>query len=262
MKILILGDVYGHSGRRIVKTRLANMIAMTKASFVVANGENLAGGFGITKESLDEMFAAGVDVVTAGNHTWDKKDALKLVESEPRLLRPANIPALAPGRGAGVFEKEGVKFGVLNLMGRVFMDAIDCPFQRAEAELVKLREETNIILVDMHAEASSEKKAMGYFLDGRVSVVYGTHTHVPTADERILPRGTGFQSDVGMTGPIHSVIGVKTEIILKRFTQKLPERFEEAHGPAELNALLVELNPVTGFVKTINRLHLEEETKA
>lgn len=261
MKILILGDVYGHSGRRMVKNRLSNIVAMTKADFVVANGENLAGGFGITRETSDEMFAAGVDVLTAGNHTWDKKEALKLVENESRILRPANIPSTAPGRGAGVYEKNGVKIGVLNLMGRVFMDAIDCPFQRAEEELAKLKAETNIILVDMHAEASSEKKAMGYFLDGRVSVVYGTHTHVPTADDRILTRGTGFQSDVGMTGPIHSVIGVKTEIILKRFTQKLPERFEEAHGPAELNALLVEINPTTGLCKSLSRLHMEEDEK-
>lgn len=262
MKILILGDVFGRSGRKIVKQRLDAVVTMTKAEFVVVNGENLAGGFGVTRETIDEMFAAGVDAVTAGNHTWDKKEALNLAETEPRFLRPANIPMTAPGRGSAVFEKNGRKIGLLNLMGRVFMDAIDCPFQRAEEELAKLKTETNIILVDMHAEASSEKQAMGYFLDGRVSAVTGSHTHVATADERILPRGTAYISDVGMTGPIHSIIGVRTDIILKRFVQKLPERFEEAHGPAELNAVIVDVDPITGTAKSISRLRLQDDEPA
>ena len=258
MKILAIGDVFGKVGRRMVKNNLPGLITMMKPDFVIANCENLAGGFGITKETLEEMFEAGVDVATSGNHVWDKKEALDLVEKESRLLRPANYPDIAPGRGFGVFEKDGKKIAVINLLGRVFMDAVDCPFQKVEAVLSSVKDETNIVLIDMHAEASSEKEAMGYYLDGRVSAVYGTHTHVQTADEKILPRGSAFISDVGMTGPSHSIIGVRPEIILKRFTQKLPERFQEAHGPGQFCAAIIELDDVTGFAKSIKRIQTEE----
>lgn len=262
MKILVIGDIFGKSGRRVVKENLPGLLAMTKADFVIANGENLAGGFGFTRETLDEMFAAGVDVITSGNHVWDKKEALDITVKDERVLRPANYPDSAPGVGFRVFEKNGHKMAVINLMGRVFMDATDCPFKKADELVAKAREETNIVIVDMHAEATSEKQAMGYFLDGRVSAVFGTHTHVQTADERILPRGTAFISDVGMSGPIHSIIGVRTEIILKRFTQKLPERFQEAHGPGMLSAAIFEVDDVTGSGKSVKRIQTEEQANA
>ena len=255
MKILFVGDIFGKVGRRALKNSLPNMVAMMKADFVIANCENLAGGFGFTKDILGEVYAAGVEAVTTGNHVWDKKEALEIVKADQKILRPANYPAEAPGKGSAVFTaKNGAKVGVLNLMGRVFMDALDCPFHRADQELEKLRQETNIILVDMHAEASSEKMAMGYYLDGRVSAVIGTHTHIQTADEKILPRGTGYITDAGMTGPSHSIIGVRVDIILKRFLQKLPERFEEAHGAGQLNAVLVEIDDVTGTTRAIKRI--------
>lgn len=259
MKILAIGDIFGKVGRRMVKNSLPGLIDMTKADFVVANAENLAGGFGLTKPTLDEMFEAGVDAVTTGNHVWDKKEALQLAEKEPRLLRPLNYPVTTPGKGLGYYEKNGKKIALINLMGRVFMDAVDCPFQKIEEVIKSVREETNIILVDMHAEATSEKEAIGFFLDGRVSAVWGTHTHVQTADEKVLPRGTAYISDLGMTGPSHSIIGVRPEIILKRFTQKLPERFEEAHGPGQLNAAIIDLDDVTGFAKSIKRIQTAEQ---
>jgi len=260
VRILAIGDVFGRVGRRVLKNSLNNVLAMTKADFVMANGENLAGGFGFTRDLLGEVFGAGVDVVTTGNHVWDKKEALQLVESDSRVLRPANYPDTAPGRGSGVYAtKSGVKIGVINVMGRVFMDSIDCPFQRVERELEKISKETNVIVVDMHGEASSEKQAMGYFLDGRVSAVLGTHTHVQTADERVLPRSTAYITDLGMTGPSHSVIGVKVDIILKRFVRKLPERFDEAMGPGQLNAALVEVNDDTGRAKSISRIQAAYE---
>jgi hypothetical protein len=254
MKILVIGDVFGKSGRRMVTETLPGYINMFKVDFTIANCENIAGGFGMTHETLAEMFKAGVDVATAGNHTWDKKDALDLVVSEKRLIRPANYPATTPGRGYGVYEKSGIKIGVLNLMGRVFMDAIECPFGAADRALEEMKKETNIIIVDMHAEATSEKQAMGFHLDGRVSAVFGTHTHVQTADERVMPRGSAFITDVGMTGPMNSIIGVRPEIIMKRFIQKLPERFQESHGPGQFLGALIEVNPTTGLAKSIKRL--------
>lgn len=260
MKIIFIGDVYGKVGRRTLKRALNNIVDMTKADFVIANGENLAGGFGLTRQIIDEVFSMGVDIITTGNHVWDKKEALSIVQSEARVLRPANYPGIAPGRGAGVFEtKSGKKIGVLNLLGRVFMDAVDCPFQRAEQELSRLQEETKVIIVDMHAEATSEKEAMGYFLDGRVSAVVGTHTHVQTADEKILTRNTAYISDAGMTGPSHSIIGVRVDIILKRFTQKLPERFDEAMGPGQFNAVILDVDDENGHARSIKRLQAAYE---
>ncbi len=259
MIVLTIGDVFGKVGRRVLKNSLPGLIEMTKADFTIANCENLAGGFGFTRETLDEVFSAGVDMATTGNHVWDKKEALNIVETEKRVLRPANYPETAPGKGSGVYEKNGVRVGVLNLMGRVFMDAVDCPFRRADEELEKMDGITDVALVDMHAEATSEKQALAYYLDGRVSAIVGTHTHVQTADERILPRGTAFISDLGMTGPSHSIIGIRPEIILKRFTRKLPQRFEEAHGPGQLNAAIIEINEQTGNAKSIKRLVTAEE---
>ncbi|MBI4666665.1 MAG: TIGR00282 family metallophosphoesterase [Nitrospinae bacterium] len=259
MKILVIGDVFGRTGRRMLKTGLANIVNLMKADFVIANCENLAGGFGFTKEMLEEVYAAGVEAVTTGNHVWDKKEALDIAKVDARVLRPANYPEGVPGRGSAVFTtRGGKKVGILNVMGRVFMDALDCPFKAAERELEKLKAETNIVIVDAHCEATSEKQALGYFLDGRVSAVLGTHTHVQTADEKIMSRGTAFITDVGMTGPAHSIIGVRVDIILKRFLQKLPERFEEAHGPGQLNAVLVEVDDLTGLAKNIKRVQTAE----
>lgn len=255
MKILAIGDVFGKVGRRVLKIGLNNIVSSVKADFVIANGENLAGGFGVTQELIEELFSTGIDVVTSGNHIWDKKEALTLLETEKRLLRPANYPEESPGRGADVFTtKSGAKIGVINVQGRVFMDAIDCPFKAAEKCIERLASQTKMIIVDMHAEATSEKIAMGYFLDGRVSAVLGTHTHVQTSDTKILPRQTAYMTDLGMTGPSHSVIGIRPEIILKRFLQKLPERFNEALGPGQFNGALIELNDETGMAKSIKPL--------
>jgi hypothetical protein len=259
MKILFIGDIFGKTGRRALKTSLGNVVEMFKADFVIANCENLAGGFGFTRETLNEVFATGVDMVTTGNHVWDKKEALDITANDQRVLRPANYPDGAPGRGSGVYtSKSGVKVGVINLMGRVFMDALDCPFKAAERELAKVSADAKIILVDMHAEATSEKQAIGHLLDGRVSAVVGTHTHVQTADERLLTRGTAYITDVGMTGPAHSIIGVRPDIIMKRFLTKLPERFEEAAGPGQFNAVLLEVDDETGKAKGIKRIQTVE----
>ncbi|HEB73100.1 MAG TPA: TIGR00282 family metallophosphoesterase [Nitrospirae bacterium] len=260
MKILAIGDVFGKVGRRVLKIGLNNIISSIKADFVIANGENLAGGFGVTQEMVDELFSTGVDVITSGNHIWDKKEALKLLDFEKRLLRPANYPEDAPGRGSDVFTtKTGALIGVLNVQGRVFMDSIDCPFRTAEKNIERLRSRTKMIIVDMHAEATSEKIAMGYFLDGRVSAIVGTHTHVQTSDAKILPRQTAYITDLGMTGPSHSIIGVRPEIILKRFLLKLPERFNEALGPGQFNGAFIELDDETGMAKSIRPLQSSYE---
>lgn len=260
MKILAVGDVYGKVGRRTLKEFLPDTVSSTGADIVIANGENLAGGFGMTRDTLADIFNAGVDVVTTGNHVWDKKEALDIVVEDHRVLRPANYPETSPGRGCAIFpSKSGVKVGVINLMGRVFMDSIDCPFKTAERELEKIKNSADVIIVDMHAEATSEKQAMGAYLDGRVSAVYGTHTHVQTADERVLPRETAYITDLGMTGPIHSIIGVRTDIILKRFTQKLPQRFEEATGPGIFTAAIIDVDETTGNARSIKRISRENQ---
>ena len=261
MKILVVGDVYGKVGRRCTKNYLPEIVSDLGADFVIANGENLAGGFGLTKDLVNELSSHGVDAITTGNHVWDKKEVLEFIGSDERILRPANYPDTAPGVGSRVFtSRSGVKIGVINLLGRVFMDAVDCPFQKADEELEKIKGQTNIVVVDMHCEATSEKEAIGFYLDGRVSAVLGTHTHVQTADEKILTRGTAYLSDLGMTGPTHSVIGVRPDIILKRFTQKLPQRFEEATGPGQFCAAVVEINKTTGRAISIERIYKNDET--
>lgn len=244
MRILFIGDVVGRPGRNAVATLLPELRRERALDFVVANCENAAAGWGITPKTADELFAAGVDCLTGGNHTWANREGLPLLDSHPSLLRPANFAPGVPGRGSGLYEAaNGTTVGVINLIGRVFMDPVDCPFRRADEEVARLREHTNVILVDFHAEATSEKQAMGYYLDGRVSAVIGTHTHVTTADETLLPRGTAFISDVGMTGPEGTIIGVEREIVLRRFTSGLPQRFEvPKSGPARLSGLLVEVS--------------------
>lgn len=255
MRVLFVGDVVGRAGRNTVKALLPSIKEQHRVDFIVANCENAAAGFGITRKAADELFAAGVDVLTGGNHIWDKKEALALIEEENRLLRPENFPPGVPGRGHGLWELyAGVKLAVLNLSGRVFMPSLDCPFRAAEAAVKKIRRTTKLIIVDLHAEATSEKIAFGLFMDGKVSAVLGTHTHVQTADEKVLPGGTAYITDVGMTGPEDSVIGVQKEPILERFLLQMPTRFEVAKGPCMLNAVVLDIDEETGRSAGIERL--------
>jgi metallophosphoesterase (TIGR00282 family) len=255
MRILLIGDVIGRPGRAIVEREVIPLREERGIDLVVANCENVAGGIGVTPATAEELFRAGVDVLTSGNHVWKKSEAMALLNLDHRILRPANYPEGAPGTGSTVVETlSGIKVGVLNLMGRVFMEPIDCPFRAAERELARLRLATPIIIVDMHAEATSEKAAMGWFLDGKVSCVFGTHTHIPTADERILPQGTAFITDVGMTGPYDSVIGRRVDQILPRFLTHMPAKSEVADGNVQLRAALVEVDGATGKAHTVERL--------
>jgi metallophosphoesterase (TIGR00282 family) len=257
MKVLFIGDIIGKPGRKAVKEGLPDLISKLKIDFVIANAENAAGGFGVTKSIGEEIFSLGVDVLTSGNHVWDKKEAVTYIVKENRLLRPANYPAGVPGFGAIVMKAaSGEKIGILNLSGRVFMNPLDCPFKTAQKELPMLKEQANVIIVDFHAEATSEKSAMGWFLDGEVSAVVGTHTHVQTADEKILPKGTAFISDVGMTGPVDSIIGVKKEQIINKFLTNIPVRFETAKGEALLSCVVLEINAKTGVSTSIQRLQV------
>ena len=261
MNIVFIGDVVGKPGRRILARMLPALRREVGADLAIANGENSAGGFGITPETLDDLLAAGVDVVTGGNHTWQAREIYTLLDSHPRILRPANYPPGTPGRGSGVFRSSGPTPGavaVLNLEGRVFMQPLESPFEVGRDEAERLRQEASVIIVDMHAEATSEKIALGWYLDGRVSAVIGTHTHVQTADERILPEGTAFISDAGMTGPRDSVIGMGRDEVLQRFLTLLPARFDVAAGPAQLNAVVVEVDDQTGRARRIQRVNRTE----
>lgn len=241
-KILYLGDIIGGVGRSALKTLLPRLLKRYKPNLVIANGENSAGGFGITPAIFEELISLGVDVVTSGNHIWDKKEIIDYIGTTEKLIRPANYPADAPGHGYAVVTTDmGVKVGVLNLSGRVFMDSIECPFTTGMELVAELSKETSIIVVDMHAEATSEKIALGWYLDGLVSAVIGSHTHVQTADERILPEGTAFITDAGMTGPIDSVIGVDKDIIIKKFLTNMPMRFEVATDNPELQGVFLEI---------------------
>ena len=257
MKALLIGDVVGRPGRAAVERFVVPLREELGLDVVVANCENAAGGAGITPSTADELFRAGVDVLTSGNHVWRKKEAYELLKLDHRVLRPANYPDTAPGSGSTVVETlSGRKVGILNLQGRVFMEpTTDCPFRTATRELERLRLITPIILVDMHAEATSEKVALGWFLDGRVSCVVGTHTHIQTADERVLPKGTAFISDLGMTGPYDSVIGRRTEQILERFLHGLPMKSDVAEGNVQLRGVWVEIDPVSGKAVRIERVN-------
>ena len=255
MKILFIGDIFGRPGRELVRHGLDALVADTEADFVIANVENAAGGFGITREVGDAIAGYGVDAMTSGNHVWDKKEALDYIGAEPRMLRPANYPAGVPGRGAFVAHTAGGRpVGVINVMGRVFMLAIDDPFAVVLKEIEALRSQARIIVVDFHAEATSEKNAMGWHLDGQVTAVVGTHTHVQTADERILPGGTAYITDVGMTGPYDSIIGTEKQAALSRFRTGLPTRFEPATGDPKLHAVLITADEATGRATGIRRI--------
>ena len=255
MRILFIGDIVGRSGRAILLERLGTLVREWKLDFVALNGENAAGGFGITEAIYQDFVDAGADVITGGNHSWDQKEALVFIERAPRLLRPINYPAGTPGRGVALIEaKNGARVLVVNAMGRIFMDPLDDPFAALEREIAAcpLKAAADAIVVDIHAEASSEKQAMGYFLDGKVSVVVGTHTHVPTADHQVLPGGTAFITDVGMTGDYNSCIGMIKDEPLSRFTRRIPGgKFEPALGPATLCGLAVETDDRTGLARRV-----------
>ncbi len=259
MNILFVGDVVGRPGRELIRKGLRPLIERHAIDLVIANAENSAAGFGVTKDIGDTLLEWGVDVMTSGNHIWDKKEVIEYIATEPRLLRPANYPAGVPGRGSYLARTgDGRAIGVVNVMGRVFMLSIDDPFAVVLREIEALRAHTRIIFVDFHAEATSEKIAMGWHLDGKVTAVVGTHTHVQTADERILPNGTAYLTDVGMTGPHDSIIGMEREPSLARFLNGMPSRFEPATGNPRLNAVVVEADDKSGKATRIVRISCSE----
>jgi len=255
IRLLFIGDIVGRPGRDLVRRGVAALREYHQIDLVIANAENAAAGFGITRELGEQILDAGVDVMTSGNHIWDKKEAIDYIGIEPRLLRPLNFPDGVPGNGSYIARTEGgVSVGVINVMGRVFMLNIDDPFAGVLREIDKVKQRARIIFVDVHAEATSEKVAMGWHLDGKVAAVVGTHTHVQTADDRILPKGTAYLTDVGMTGPHDSVIGVEIDAALSRFRTGMPARFETATGNPRLNAVIIEANEDTGLAAEIERI--------
>lgn len=257
MKLLFVGDIVGRAGRKVLGDHLGRLVGQHQIDLVVANGENAAAGYGLTAPVLKEVFACGVDVVTSGNHIWDKREIVPVLDREHRLLRPANYPPGLPGRGTGVYETPGgIRVGICNLEGRVFMKNLDCPFRAADVLIEELRQATSVILVDFHAEATSEKQALGYYLDGRVSAVIGTHTHVQTADERILPGGTGYLTDVGMSGSRDAVIGNDKGAALERFLSQMPVRLEVAKKDPQLSAVLLTVDEESGRCIGIERLQV------
>jgi len=261
MNILLIGDVVGSPGRTIMKKALPAVFRKYDVDYCVANVENAAGGFGVTKEVCDEILDMGVDCLTSGNHIWDKKEILGVIDLIPQLLRPLNYPARQPGRGShvGKGKRSGVPVATLNLSGRVFMHgAMDDPFSLGLREVERLRQEAKVILVDMHGEASSEKTAIASYFDGLVSAVVGTHTHVPTCDHRVLPRGTAYCTDLGMTGPYDSIIGVEKDAVLHRFLTGMPSRFETAKGDPRFAAAVVDVDEQTGRARSIERMLLAE----
>lgn len=258
MKLLFIGDVVGKPGRRALRELLPRVIHQHDIDLVVANVENAAGGFGVTRSVVEEIYESRVDVLTTGNHIWDKKEVMEFIEEYETLLRPANYPVGTPGKGTVLLPvRNGSRAAVINLSGRVFMRPVDCPFRVAELEIHTLKQKTKMIIVDMHAEATSEKQALGWFLDGEVSAVIGTHTHVQTADETILPKGTAYITDVGMTGPFDSVIGVEKETVIDRFLTCRPNKFEVAKGDVRLQGVVVDIDPETGSARTVERLSLK-----
>jgi len=260
MKILFIGDIVGRPGRETVKALLPSLKEEFALDFIIANVENAAGGSGITPKVADELFGYGIDAFTSGDHIFKKRDVLSIINDEPRLLRPANFPSVSPGRGAGIFKtKSGDPILLINLLGRVFMEARECPFRVVREEIDKNK--NNIIIVDFHAEATSEKVAMGWFLDGVVSAVIGTHTHIQTADEKILPKGTAYITDAGMTGPHRSVIGRRIEDVLTRFITQVDQRFEVANEGLQLQGVVFDIDENTGKARSIMRLQRKLDAK-
>ena len=260
MNILLIGDITGRPGREITMGLLPGLKKKEKIDFTIANAENAAGGSGVTPDICDELLDSGIDVLTSGDHIWKQKQVLDIIDTEDRLLRPANFPENAPGSGSGVFATEkGASVGVINLLGRIFLQPMDCPFRSAMQHIKEIEKKTKIILVDIHAEATSEKVAMGWYLDGLASCVFGTHTHVQTADERVLPKGTAYITDIGMSGPFDSVIGRKKEQILERFLSRMPVRFQVAEGDVRLNGAIVSVDEKTGKAASIKRVQIAED---
>ncbi len=258
VRLLFIGDVIGKPGRQVVSRELHRLVDNHLVDIVIANGENAAGGFGLTEDTAKDLFACGIHLLTSGNHIWDKREAMDYLTRENRVIRPANYPPGTPGRGSNVLTTAGgTKIGVLNLEGRVFMNNLDCPFRTADIEVARLRDVTPIILVDFHAEATSEKMALGWYLDGRVSAVIGTHTHVQTADERIFPSGTAYLSDAGMTGAFDSVIGVRKDEPIEKFLSQIPAKFEVAKGNLGLNGVLIEVDDLNGRAIRIERISVK-----
>lgn len=257
MKVLFIGDIIGEPGRKMVRAQLRGLIEKHAPDLVLANGENAAGGFGITPDIADELLFLGIDVLTSGNHVWDKKEIEPYLEKKGRLIRPANYPEGNSGFGSVIVSTRSAgDAAVLNLEGRVFMSNLDDPFRIAEREIEKLKKQTQVVIIDFHAEATSEKIALAWHLDGKASAVVGTHTHVQTADQRVLPNGTAFITDVGMTGPTDSVIGVRKEQAIARFLYQTPHRFEIPKGPVHLDAVLIDIDSATGKANTIERIHV------
>jgi len=258
MKILFIGDIVGKPGRRAVNELLPNLISRHNIDFVIANCENAAAGFGVTREVVEELYSSQIDVLTSGNHIWDKREIVEFIDDYETLLRPANYPATVPGLGSVVMPTmSGEYVGVLNLAGRIFMHPIDCPFETARSKIAEMKKKTKVIIVDIHAEATSEKKALGWYLDGDVSAVLGTHTHVQTADDEILPQGTAYLSDAGMTGPFDSVIGVKKEAVIERFLTQMPNKFEVAKGDVRLQGVLLDIDTKTGKANSLVRISVK-----
>lgn len=258
-RILFLGDVCSEAGRSAVGSLLPRLVEGLGVQFVIANAENAAGGYGITPRLAEELLGFGIDCLTTGDHAFDRKEGWELFGREPRLLRPLNYPPGVPGRGYGRFEKDGVSYGVINLQGRVFMRPLDCPFRQVQPVVDEIRRQTRVILVDFHAEATAEKQAMGWFLDGRVSAVLGTHTHVQTADARVLPAGTAYVTDVGMCGATDSVLGMQKEDSLRRLLEMLPVRLHPATLDPRVDGVLVEVNIETGRAEKVERVSLAPE---
>jgi len=258
LKIIFLGDVVGRPGRRAVRLVLPRLMEEHSADFAIVNCENAAAGYGITRSTADELFAGGADCLTSGNHIWANKEAETLLAQDPRILRPANFASGAPGQGVGVYQaRNGETIGVINLIGRIFMDPADCPFRRGSEELAAIQTECEAVVIDFHAEATSEKQALGYYFDGRVSAVIGTHTHVMTCDESILPAGTAFITDCGMTGPTDSIIGVEREAVLHKFLTGMPVRFEvPKHAEALISGVIIETALDKKGAKNIQRISL------
>jgi metallophosphoesterase (TIGR00282 family) len=260
VKILMLGDVIGRTGRYAVSHHLPKLTEEYHPDVIIANGENAAGGLGITRDTALPLFAAGIDVITLGNHVWAQRGTGEFLNEDPRVIRPANVPPGLPGRGGAVFQtKTGGKIGVINLLGRTFMEPMDDPFRAADVLIAEIRQETPVIIVDMHAEATSEKGAMAWYLDGRVSAVLGTHTHIPTCDERILPKGTAFITDIGMVGPYDSILGMKVEIVLEKFLTQVKQKIDVAKGPAIIGGVVIDADDETGRAQSISRIKIVEQ---
>lgn len=257
MKFLIIGDIVGRSGRNIIKDNINNLKSLYNVDIVIANGENASGGNGLTEKNAKELFDCGIDIITMGNHVWDKKEIIDYIDKYPFLIRPANYPEPCPGRGYNIYTKSNVRIGIINLSGVIYLNNLISPFDTFDNIYKKIRSECDLIIIDFHGEATSEKIAMGYYVDGKASLIFGTHTHVQTADRRILAGGTGYITDIGMTGPYNGVLGVEKDIIIQQYKTKRPIRYELATGEIQVNCITADINEKTGLCQNIeNFIHI------